>query len=484
MGVLSELEPKEVFRYFEEISQIPRPSYQEKAISDYLVKFAEEQHLEHYQDKRYNVIIIKEATPGYEAEEPVILQGHMDMVCETEPGCTKDMEKEGLELFVDGDFVKARGTTLGGDDGVAVAFALAILSANTLAHPRLEFICTVSEEVGMDGAHAIDVSMLKGHKLLNLDSEEEGTVLASCAGGGNVKVRLTAEREAAEGAHLTLTVTGLTGGHSGVEINKGRANASQLMARILTSLQKQFPLRLVSMAGGSKDNAITRECKAELLLAAAADAAAVREAVKALETTLRKEYAVVDPELTVRAETGKAKNDLAPLTQEATKKAVSLLLALPNGVQRMSDDIAGLVETSLNVGVARLEEKELMLSYAVRSSVSTAFTALTEKMEAISEAFGAKVEISAVYPAWEYVRESALREDMSRIYQEMFGEALKIEAIHAGVECGILAGKIPGLDAVSMGPNIIDIHTPAERLSISSTKRMYEYVVKLLACRK
>ena len=483
MGVLSALEPGEVFRFFEEISRIPRPSYHEQAISDYLVSFAKDRGLEYYQDQLYNVIIIKEATPGYEDVAPIIIQGHMDMVCETAPGCTKDMEKEGLELLVEGDFVKAKGTTLGGDDGIAVAYALAILDSNTLAHPRLEFICTVAEEVGMDGAHGIDVSMLKGHKLLNIDSEEEGIVLASCAGGGNVKLHLAAEREAAEGAFFTLTVAGLTGGHSGVEINKGRANASQLMARVLVSLMKHYPLRLVTMSGGSKDNAITRECTAQLVLTERTALAALKAEVQALEERLKKEYAVSDPELSLCAGESSERAAFEPLSESCTRKAAALILAVPNGVQRMSDDIPGLVETSLNVGVNQLSEKELLLSYAVRSSVSTAFDALLEKMTAIADVFGAETVVSAVYPAWEYVRESALREDMSRVYREMFGTELKVEAIHAGVECGILAGKIRDLDAVSMGPNLYDIHTPGERLSISSTKRMYDYIVKLLACK-
>lgn len=478
MGVLSNLEPKKVFQYFEEISNIPRPSYKEKEISDYLVSFAKAHGLEYYQDEIYNVIIIKEATPGYEDEEPIILQGHMDMVCETAPGCDKDMDKEGPELYIEGDFVRAKGTTLGGDDGAAVAYALALLDSNSLKHPRLEFICTVSEEVGMEGAHGIDVSMLKGHTLLNIDSESEGSVLASCAGGGNFKAKLLVERGEAEGKTFEILVDRLSGGHSGTEIHKGRANASLLMTRILTELLKNTSLYLLEMDGGSKDNAITRSCRAVVKTELSSEE--LKKRLLILEKQFKKEYAVADPELCIRLKEENVTNTLLPVTAADTRKILALISALPCGVQRMSDDIPGLVETSLNLGVTRLNSEGLLLSYAVRSSVPTAFDALNDKMLLISKAFGAEATIGAVYPAWEYVRDSKLRERMSRIYQEMYGKELKIEAIHAGLECGVLAGKIPGLDAVSMGPDIFDIHTPDEHLSISSTKRVYDFLVRLI----
>lgn len=480
MGVLSNLEPNDVFRYFEEMSQIPRPSYKEKAISDYLVAFAKKHGLTYYQDEIYNVIMIKEATPGYEQEDPIIIQGHMDMVCETAPGCTKDMEKEGLDLYIDGDFIRARGTTLGADDGIAVAYALALLSSDTLRHPRLEFVCTVSEEVGMEGAHGIDVSMLKGHTLLNIDSEEEGVVLASCAGGGNFKVELPVERKETRGLSLMLSIDQLTGGHSGAEIHKGRANATLLMVRMLTALSKDFGLRLIEMEGGSKDNAIPRACTATLFLENESDQKELEKKVSRMEAEMKKEYAVVDPDLCIRLRKETETGNSAPVTAEDTRKILALISALPCGVQRMSDDIRGLVETSLNLGITKLNETGLTLSYAVRSSVPTAFEALNAKMTLISEAFGAKATVSAVYPAWEYVRDSKLRDRMSRVYRELFGKELRIEAIHAGLECGVLAGKIPGLDAVSMGPDMFDIHTPNEHLSISSTKRVYDFIVQLI----
>lgn len=481
MRVLENLEPKNVFRFFEELTQISRPSHQEKAVSDYLVRFAKDRGLEVHQDALYNVIIIKEASEGYEDAEPIILQGHMDMVCETAPGCTKDMSREGLDLAVDGDYISAKGTTLGGDDGVAVAYALALLDDETLSHPRLEFVCTVAEEVGMDGAHAIDCSPLKGHLMLNMDSEDEGVVLAGCAGGGSAKVSLPAEREACPWERVTLQVTGLTGGHSGTEINKGRASSAAVLARVLREAADQTGLRLAAMMNGSKDNAISREGAA---LAAVENRQVFADAVKASASAIAEEVHVVDPGLTIAVTDGRPVAGVSPeaevLTAAATRRALALMAALPAGVQRMSDNVAGLVETSLNWGVATLDGDGLLMRAALRSSVETAYRALAAKVRWVAESLGAAAEMSGEYPAWEWVEHSVLRDKMARIYRDMFGKELVIEAIHAGVECGLLAGKIADLDAISMGPDILDIHTPQERLSISSTKRMYDFIVKII----
>ena len=494
MRVLENIEPKAVFHFFEDLTQIPRPSYHEKAVSDYLVKFAKDRGLEAYQDKLYNVIIIKEASEGYENEEPIILQGHMDMVCEKDPGVTKDMEKEGLDLEVDGDYIRAKGTTLGGDDGIAVAYALALLDSKTLRHPRLEFICTVSEEVGMDGAHAIDLSPIKGHILLNMDSENEGVVLAGCAGGGCATVTLPVIREPFDGKIMHIHVNGLIGGHSGAEINKGRASSVELEGRILRALSDVSEIRLIACVNGNKDNAISRDGH---LLLAVRDEAAVLKKLQEVETAVRAEYSVVDPDIRFTAEDaekfpavtdGKAEAEAAaktpaawlPLTAEDTKRVISLLTELPQGIQRMDDNIPGMVETSLNWGVATLDGGRFMMRAAVRSSVSTAKDALFEKLAWIAESCGASMDISGEYPAWEWVDKSVLRDKMARIYREMFGKDLVIETIHAGVECGLLSEKIPGMDAVSMGPNIIDIHTPREHLSISSVQRMWDFIVRII----
>lgn len=482
MGVLGELEPKKVFQYFEEICGIPRPSYKEKKISDYLVSFAESHGLEYYQDELFNVIMIAPATPGYENEEPVILQGHMDMVCEKEPGYETDFENDGLKLLVDGDYVTAEGTTLGGDDGIAIAYALAILDSPEIVHPRLEVIITVSEEVGMEGATGIDLSMLKGHKLLNLDSEAEGIMTVSCAGGNSSVCRVPVTYEGGSGVALSLKVGGLKGGHSGVEINKGRANASRVMGRLLLSLdQAGVNYALAAVCGGAKQNAIPREAQATLLVPAQ-EAGAARQSLTDTIEQVKSEYATIDPGLTLSIEEGTEKQ--AQVLQPTSKETVVMLLNnLPGGVQSMSADIEGLVETSLNMGIVTLDETEFRAEFAVRSSVESARDALTARIRNLAEYAGGTLEVSGVYPAWEYKKDSVMREDAARMFREMYGKELKIEAIHAGLECGILAGKIDGLDGISIGPDMIGIHTFEEKLSISSTKRVFEFVVELLKCK-
>lgn len=484
MRVLEKLEPKSVFYFFEELTKIPRPSYHEKAVSDYLVQFAKDRNLEVHQDALYNVIIIKEASEGYEDAEPIILQGHMDMVCEKDPGVAKDMEKEGLDLEIDGDYIRARGTTLGGDDGIAVAYALALLDSKTLRHPRLEFVCTVSEEVGMDGAHAIDLSPLKGHLLLNMDSEEEGVVLAGCAGGGTAAVTLPAEREKSDWSRMHVHIHGLQGGHSGSEINKGRASSAELTGRVLRGLSAVSDLRVIACVNGTKDNAISREGR---ILLAVRDKAAAEKKLQEMEAAVCGEYHVADPGIRITSEDVSAypadADGLDPLTEESSKAVISLFTELPQGIQRMDDNIPGMVETSLNWGVATLDKEKLEMRAAVRSSVGTAKEALFEKLRWIAESLGASMKITGEYPAWEWVEKSVLRDKMAEIYKEMFGKELVIQTIHAGVECGLLSEKIPGMDAISMGPNILDIHTPKEHLSISSVQRMWDFIVRIIETR-
>lgn len=480
MSVLSNLEPKEVFRYFEEICGIPHPSYKEEKISNYLVSFAKEHNLEYYQDDLKNVIIIKEASAGYEDVEPIILQGHMDMVCEKVPGCDIDFENDGLKLMIDGDYITADGTTLGGDDGIAVAYALAILASDEIEHPRMEFMCTVSEEVGMEGALGVDVSVLKGRKLLNLDSEEEGIMLISCAGGCRAECELPAEWETIEGQQIEIHIDGLLGGHSGVEINKGRANSNMILGRILLAAGEVQSYRLMSCEGGNKDNVIPRETKAVVVVTENADAFIA--AVEKAGAEIAAEYPTTDPDITVKAQvigTGAVK----ALSEQATVRAAALINTLPNGIQSMSADIDGLVETSLNLGVLRLTEENFALRYALRSSVGTALRYLRAKMKMIAEQLGGSLTLSSDYPAWEYKRDSKLRDDMAEVYRRMYGTEMKIEAIHAGLECGILSGKIPNLDAVSIGPDMVAVHTAEEKLSISSTKRTWEFILEVMKCR-
>lgn len=478
MGVLSNLEPKEVFSYFEEICGIPHPSYKEKKLSDYCVDFAQKHGLEVRQDSLGNIIIVKEATAGYENVEPLMIQGHLDMVCEKEPGCDIDFEQDGLRLKTEGDYITAEGTTLGGDDGIAIAYALAILASDTLEHPRIEAIFTVSEEVGMEGAGAIDLSGLHAHKLLNLDSEEEGYLLTSCAGGTSAKVMLPVSYETRHGSLYELTVDGLIGGHSGAEIDKGRANSNLLMGRVLMTLEGKVEYSIVSMEGGLKDNAIPRKAQA-VILVENGDVQEMERLVKETESVIRREYAVTDPDIRIAAQK-KEVSEAKTLTGESRRKLIALVTMLPNGVQSMSADIKGLVETSLNLGILVLNEKELTLRYAVRSSVQTARDFLVEKLRFLTEQFGGELATEGTYPAWEYKKDSKLREDMVRVYKEMYGKEPVIQAIHAGLECGLLAGKIENLDAVSIGPDMVSIHTTEEKLSISSTKRVWEYIVEVI----
>lgn len=479
MGVLDSLQPKEVFHYFEELCGIPHPSYKEKQISDYCVKFAKERGLEHYQDELGNVIIIKEATPGYEAVEPLIIQGHLDMVCEKEPGCDIDFDTDGLRLKIEGDEIMAEGTTLGGDDGIAVAYALAILDSDTLEHPRIEAVFTVSEEVGMEGAKFIDLTPLKGRRLLNIDSEEEGYLLTSCAGGCRAEVDLPVAIEEKTGALYEVCVTGLLGGHSGSEIDKGRANSNLLFGRVLLGLSEKVEYALVDAAGGQKDNVIPRETKCRVLVAKQ-DAEAFEKLIAQYSREIAAEYDVTDPAIRITA--SKFGDDMtsAVLTQESMQKVTMLLNAIPGGIQAMSADIQGLVETSLNLGVLELDGASLKLRYSVRSSKGTAKEFLVAKIRFLAQSVGAEFGTEGEYPAWEFKKDSALRETMVRVYREMYGKEPVIQAIHAGLECGLLSDKIPGLDAVSIGPDMVGVHTTGERLSISSTERVWNYIVELL----
>lgn len=480
MSNLSELnlQPAKVFQYFEEMAAIPHGSRNTKAISDYLVAFAKAHDLEYYQDASNNVVMIQDATAGYENAEAIIIQGHMDMVCEKESDCTIDFEKDGLDLYVDGDFLKARGTTLGGDDGIAVAYALAIMDTPEIAHPRLEVVITVDEEIGMLGADAIDLSMLKGHKMLNIDSDIEGHFLTSCAGGMTVETVLPVAYETARGLAVTVQVTGLEGGHSGSEIDKEHGNANIIMGRVLKKLMDSLEIGLVSLAGGLKDNAIPRECTAELLIEKE-NLSELNDIVTSFNTILAKEYAASDKDVCIKV-TEKEEQEAEILTVASMAKVIFYLRNVPNGVQHMSRIMPGLVETSLNLGIMELTKEGLNLVTSVRSSVSTRKEELKEKLEFLAEFLGGEVSVNGDYPAWEYKADSDIRDTISQVYQELFEEEPVFEAIHAGLECGILSGKIANLDCVSFGPNNYDIHTPKERLSISSTEKVWKLLIEFL----
>lgn len=478
MGVLSDLEPRKVFFYFEEITKIPHGSGNVERISDYLADFARKRNLFCIQDKWKNIIIIKEASIGYEQEPAVILQGHMDMVAVKKPDCDIDMKEEGLRVAVKGDKIYAEGTSLGGDDGIAVAYALALLDSGTIKHPRLEVIITVDEEVGMDGARQIDLSMLKGHRMLNLDSEDEGIFLVSCAGGARVDCHLPVQMEEREGIAYEVTVTGLKGGHSGGEIHKERGNSNCLFGRLLWNLTDRMEVGIRSLEGGLADNAIPRETKA-VLVVAARDSASFAEVADVTAAKIAEELSSKDPDFDIAvAELGKGRFSCVDTAD--TRRTAAFLNALPNGVQAMSADMPGLVETSLNLGILDLCGQGIHAGFSVRSSVESAKRALIAKLASVAALAGSSCQVTGDYPGWKYRTDSPLREKMVALYEKMYGEKPKVEAIHAGLECGILGNKIEDLDCVSFGPQMSDIHTTEETLSISSTKRVWEYLVKLL----
>ena len=476
MRALENCEPKRVFYYFEELCKIPHGSGNTKQISDYLVSFAKEHGLEYVQDEMNNVVIYKPATEGYEDAPAVILQGHMDMVCEKRPDVDHDFTKDPLNISVKDGYVTANGTTLGGDDGIAVAYGLALLESKDLAHPALEVLITVDEEIGLLGAEGFDCSVLKGKRLINLDSEAEGSLWISCAGGLSGISTIPVQRVEAEGQKAAVKITGLMGGHSGAEIDKKRANANVLMGRFLYSLQQETAYDIISLAGGQKDNAITREADAELLVE---DINSVKACAEKLQKGFREEYAGTDEGITVEiTDLGVASAKvLHPTSRE---KVLFFLMEVPFGIQKMSGSIDGLVETSTNIGIVKLGEDEFLGSSSVRSSVEAAGAALSDKICYLTEFLGGEYTVQGAYPAWEYRKDSPLRDQMVEVYEEMYGEKPNVVAIHAGLECGLFYKKIEGLDCVSLGPNMKDIHTSEEVLDIASTERVWKYLVKVL----
>lgn len=475
---LIEKDYKNVFRFFTEISAVPRGSRNNTAISNYLVNFAKERGLEYVQDELENVVVIKEASKGYENAPAIIVQGHMDMVCEKTNDCTHDFLTEGIELFVDEDYIHADRTTLGADNGIALAYALALLDDETLQHPRIEAIFTIDEETGMDGAIGVDVSNLKGKYLLNLDSEEEGTLWTSSAGGLTGTCELPVQRVKDRGLKINVAISELQGGHSGAEIHKNRTNATKLMGRLLFELKEFVDFGLIDMMGGQKDNAIPRDSNANIFLYPN-DLDNFTNAFNDLFKKYKQELVTSEPNLEM-AMNNMGEGEFEFLHPTSFEKMLFMLINTPNGVQTMSSDIPGLVESSLNLGVFRVEQEKAVYCFSVRSSVNSYKQFLNNKLEYMASFLGGEYYIRGQYPAWEYKKESKLREHLINVYKAEFGADPKLEAIHAGLECSFFAEKIPGVDIVSMGPHMSDIHTPKERLSISSTIRVYKYLEKVI----
>ncbi len=471
--ILAGLEPQKVFTFFEELSRIPHGSGNTGAASSWAKAFAEKRGLRHRQDAVGNVIIWKDASAGYEDHPAVMLQGHLDMVC------VKDVEhdflKDPLELYIDGDWIKARGTTLGGDDGIAVAMAMAVLDDDTIPHPPLEVLFTVGEEVGRYGANALDASDLQSRCLINIDSEAEGILTVGCAGGARADITKTMPAASGIGNVCTVVVSGLKGGHSGVDINKGRVNANKLLVDYLSQLSGP---RLISLHGGEQDNAIPVRAEAAVLL----KNSELDEAEAKIWDWGKRWKADFSQDadwcLVIKYS---GEQDTEALSAEDSRTVLQLLQEMPNGIRSMEPDLPGQVRTSLNLGVLRLEKGALRFSFCVRSSSGAEKEQLFQDLRTAAEKYGASYSQHGEYPAWEYRKDSRLRETMVRIFRKQYGRDPVVETIHAGLECGLLSEKLPGLDAVSMGPDMLDIHSTRERMSIASVQRTWRYLLEILS---
>ena len=478
MENLQNIKPKEVFKHFYNISQIPRGSGNEKEISDYLLNFAKKLNLEVVQDNALNIIIKKKASKGYENAPTVIIQGHMDMVCEKNNDTKHDFKKDPIELVVKGDELYANGTTLGADDGIAVAYAMALLEDNTIEHPALEILLTTDEETGMTGAIGLEKEHISGKVLINIDTEEEGYLLVSCAGGIRTKSSINIEREANwKDSTLAIKVRGLKGGHSGCDIHLGRGNSNKIIGRILKDLNERFDIGLISINGGSKNNAIPREADA-IITINNKDEASIKEVVVNWDNIIKNELAQSDANVSIEVE--KLELDKEVLTKECAKKVIELLYLYPNGVNTMSTTIDNLTESSTNLGIVVTNENEIEFDSAVRSSVDSLKDEIINRIKTISEVIGADFEATAGYPGWEYNPNSKIREICKYVYKKVTGEEAVVYAIHAGVECGLFQEKLGDLDMISFGPDINDAHTPNEHLSISSTERVWNYLIEVL----
>lgn len=493
MRVLDNLEPARVFHYFEDICEIPHGSGNIKKISDYLCSFAREHGLKYIQDSVGNVIIYKNAAIGYEDMPGIVIQGHMDMVAVAEAGCTKNLAEEGLSLIIDGDYITADKTSLGGDDGIAVAYALAILESD-LPHPALEVVITVDEEVGMDGAAAIDGRLIKGRQFLNLDNEVEGQIITGCAGGARVSISVPYDVVCVDDSdkknwiYVKLSVSGGLGGHSGIEIDKGRVNANILVGKLYAKLIKKMgdKVSFAGVNGGVADNAIPAESSLTIAVWTQ-DKEEIFGLIKDIWESEYQPYKQADPNVVINIEEKEELVDII-LSDSDSNIIASIFEELPNGIQAMSKDVEGLVETSLNLGriytnYSENNERCLMLQYAVRSSVDEDKRKLIDNMRQIVNRISStvNVDVAGVYPGWKYRSDSPFRDMCIDIFEKMYGHVPEVEAIHAGLECGFFAEKLDGLDCISMGPNMHDIHSPRERLSISSTQRTWEYVCRILA---
>lgn len=466
-----------VFEYFYKIASIPHGSGNTKALSDYCARHAEKFGRRVYREDNGNLIVYVDGTQGYESSEAVILQGHIDMVCDQTECCEKDMSREGIEVLNDGEYIFAKDTTLGGDDGIAVAYMLALIEDRSIPHPPLELLFTVDEEVGMLGARAIDAARLSSDKLINIDSETEGILTVSCAGGIRAVCKIPFTTEDTNGACYKISIGGLKGGHSGIEINSGRINSNKLLGRFLDFAIREVDFKISSVFGGKKDNAIPKKSEAVVCVEDKNKELFLSVTEKLIHNIMN-ENLINEPDLkidvTQTADAGKC------MDSRSTRKAVFTLLQIPNGVQEMSRDIPDMVQTSLNLGILETGDGYFSLCFMLRSNTSSGKQALVQKLKSFVEPLEGSIEFTSDYPAWEYKADSDLRSILIEVYTEMYGEPPVVSSIHAGLECGILAGKIPDMDAVSFGPNILHAHTPQEKIEIASAKRCWEFLKAVL----
>lgn len=476
---ISGYKPESLFRFFEDISAIPRSSGNEKALSDFLVNFAKERNLEVYQDNAYNVVIKKPASSGAESKPAVMLQGHLDMVCEKKAGVIHDFDKDGIKLIVENGILRADGTTLGGDNGAAVALMMAILDDDTLTHPPIECVFTTEEEVGLNGAVTLDKSLLKARTMINLDSEEEGVATVSCAGGMRYTLTRKAVKEAACGSVMKISFSGLLGGHSGTDIDKERYNANKLMGRLLYRIsQNKHPL-LVSFSGGTKDNAIPRECVACICFREADAAQEAAETAEKMCRAFSEETVSAEPDFKYEITVSEDKN-ISVFSEKDTNALINALCLAPNGIRRRNPKQGYFVVTSLNLGIVSAENESIKLVFAPRSSVASLQEETKDTLKLLADTFGFDTEIAGQYPGWAFKDDSPIRKVFCKTYKELFNNELKIEAIHAGLECGLFSDAIPGLDAIAVGPTIRGCHTPDEYLPLDSFERFYVLLTKVL----
>ncbi|MBR2876281.1 MAG: aminoacyl-histidine dipeptidase [Clostridia bacterium] len=475
MTKLENLTPERVFFYFEEITKIPHGSEDTKKIADFCVSFAKEHSLKFYRDSSDNIVIYKPASKGYENSEPIILQGHTDMVCQKTEDSSIDFLNDGLEIFVDGDFIKANKTTLGADNGIAVACIMAILENDSYSHPPIEAVFTTNEEIGMLGATALDASVLNGKRMINIDSEEDDVMTVSCAGGGDFSVSFPAERKTVSGTQVEIVLKGLLGGHSGIEIDKGRINANILAGRVLNHL-KCTDFDLLSIDGGNKTNAITNLCKIRI---SSEDAKAFVNKAKEYLEIIKSEFIIRESSFVYEINILDT-SEFNALSKKTRDGIIYALTCMPTGVLDMSAEIDNLVETSLNLGILETTEENVRMHISLRSNKETAMDALEEKLLAFFGILPCTTEISGRYPSWEFNNSSLLQKIYKDAYEKHFNKDLKTEAIHAGLECGVFASKIKDFDCISIGPDMFDVHTTKERLSISSTRELFNLLLKVL----